>query len=91
VVGTNLRIYNSDEEQWHMAWIDTTNRRVATFTATQEGGKIVMTGRNGSGRQVRNTFSNITPQTFDWTQEWTADQGATWFAVAKARCRRQNK
>ncbi len=60
VVGTNIRIFNPEEEQWQMAWIDTTNRRLATFTAVSEGDTIVMTGHNAQGRMVRNTFSNIT-------------------------------
>jgi hypothetical protein len=88
VIGTNIRIYNPDEQQWHMAWIDSGQRRLATFTAANVDGSIVMTGRNAMGRQVRNTFSNITNQSFNWVQEWTADDGATWFEVAKIHCRR---
>lgn len=89
VVGTNIRIFNPEEEQWQMAWIDTTNRRLATFTAVSEGDTMVMTGHNAQGRMVRNTFSNITGSSFDWTHQWTADSGTTWFAVSKIHCERR--
>ena len=88
-VGTNIRIYNPQEQQWYMAWIDKTSRRLATFTATNENGDVVMTGHNAQGRLIRNTFSNLTQQSFDWTQEWTQDEGQTWFAVARISCRRK--
>lgn len=88
VTGTNIRIYNPEEKEWFMAWIDTRSRRLATFTAVNRGGAVVMTGHNAQGRLLRITFSNITGQTFEWTQEWTSDEGETWFPVAKMQCRR---
>ena len=89
VMGTNIRIYNPEEELWHMAWIDSTNRKVATFTATNHDGTVVMRGDSAQGRPIRITFSNFTSQTFEWTQEWTSDGGETWFPVAKMQCRRR--
>jgi hypothetical protein len=89
VVGTNIRIYNPEDKQWQMAWIDSTHRRLATFTAVSDGGVMVMTGHNAQGRMVRNTFSEITERSFEWTQEWTADAGATWFAVTRIHCERR--
>jgi len=70
IVGTNIRIYNTEENEWHMAWIDKTNRRVAAFTAVNDNGNVIMEGTNAKGRQVRNTFFNITENEFDWKQEW---------------------
>jgi hypothetical protein len=88
-VGTNIRIYNAEEKQWHMAWIDKTNRRLASFSAVYEDGKIIMSGQNAKGRQIRNTFFNITRDSFDWKQEWTFDKGQSWVEVAKIRCTRK--
>jgi hypothetical protein len=88
-VGTNIRIYNPEENQWHMAWIDKTNRRLGTFTATYENGTIIMKGTNTKGRQIKNIFSNITKKTFDWTQQWTFDGGKSWVEVTKIRCTRK--
>ena len=41
-VGTNIRIYNPDEKLWYMAWIDKTHRRLATFTAINDSGNVIM-------------------------------------------------
>jgi hypothetical protein len=85
-VGTNIRIYNPEEKQWHMAWIDKTNRRLAIFTAIYENGKIIMEGTNAKGRQIKNIFSDITERSFNWTQQWTFDEGKSWVEVAKIHC-----
>jgi hypothetical protein len=90
VIGTNIRIYDPDTAQWHMAWIDSVNRRLATFNAVHDGDSVVMSGHNAQGRLVRNTFSAITVDSFEWTQEWTFDEGETWFTVVKTSCRRRN-
>lgn len=87
--GTNIRIHNAEEKLWHMARIDRNFRRLATFTATDQDGTVVMTGHNAQGRMVRITFSRITETTFDWQQEWTMDDGATWFPVASITCTRR--
>lgn len=86
VVGTNIRIYNAEEKQWHMAWIDKTNRRLATFTAVNENGIVIMDGINAKGRHIKNTFFNMTDNEFDWKQEWTFDDEKTWVEVAKIHC-----
>jgi len=86
VVGTNIRIYNADENRWYMSWIDKTNRKLATFTAINDGDKVIMDGTNAKGRRVRNTFYNIKPNEFDWKQEWTFDEGNSWVEVTKIHC-----
>jgi len=83
VTGTNIRIYNSEEKQWYMAWIDKANRRLATFTAVNDNGKVIMDGTNAKGRHIKNTFFNISKNEFDWKQEWTLDEGKTWIVVTK--------
>ncbi|MCG6914063.1 hypothetical protein LJE86_09120, partial [bacterium BMS3Abin03] len=88
-VGTNIRIYNSEDKLWYMAWIDKTHRRLATFTATNESGNIVMDGTNSNGRHIHNTFYNIKQDTFDWKQEWTFDEGKSWVEVARIHCVRK--
>jgi hypothetical protein len=88
-IGTNIRIYNPEEEQWHMAWIDKTNRRLAGFTAIYNENRVIMTGTNAQGRLVRTTFYHITPDSFNWKQEWTFDDGKSWLEVAKIHCIRR--
>ena len=89
IVGTNIRIYNPEEDQWYMAWIDKTNRRLATFTAKNDSGTVIMDGTNAKGRHIRNTFFNISENEFDWKQEWTFDDGKNWVIVTKIHCKRK--
>jgi hypothetical protein len=91
VSGTNIRIYNAEEKQWYMAWIDKTNRRLATFTAVNDKGSVIMDGTNAKGRHIKNTFFNMTDSEFDWKQEWTFDEGKTWIEVTKIHCTRINQ
>jgi hypothetical protein len=42
-----------------------------------------MEGNDAQGRPVRNVFSNITENSFDWAQQWTFDDGKSWVDVAK--------
>lgn len=81
--GTNIRIYNKDEEKWYMGWIDTFNYKLQSFTATEENGSLTMEGNNVQGRSIRNVFSNVTDNSFEWAQQWSFDKGKTWVDVAK--------
>ena len=65
-----------------------TNRRLATFTALNENGAVIMDGTNASGRHIKNTFFNISENEFDWKQVWTFDDGKSWVEVTKIHCRR---
>ncbi len=86
--GTNIRIYRSDAGRWEMAWIDQNSRAVATFTAVEQNGDIQMRGTDARGRLARNTFSNVSDSAFDWTKEWTFDEGATWVPVSRIHATR---
>ncbi len=88
--GTNIRIYNPKDKQWHMAWFDTNNRKIEVFTAVGDKEKIVMDGINAKGRHIQNHFTEITDSFFLWTQYWTFDEGKTWLDVAKMWCTKVN-
>lgn len=88
VYGTNIRIYNKDENKWYMAWLHGDGRKLATFTAVNENDKVIMEGTNASGREVRITFFDIKENSFEWQQEWTFDDGKNWTVVAKIHCLR---
>ena len=88
VYGTNIRIFNKQENKWHMAWIHGDGRKLATFTAVNENDKVIMEGRNADGREVRITFFDMTDNSFEWQQEWTFDEGKSWTVVVKIHCKR---
>lgn len=87
-MGTNIRIYNETENKWYMGWIDTFNYKHLSFTATEKDRVLTMEGHNAQGRPIRNVFSNVTENSFDWAQQWSFDEGATWVDVAKIWCTR---
>ena len=87
-VGTNIRIYNADENLWYMAWIHSNRRRLATFTAVNQKDTVIMRGKNDQGRDVRNTFHDIRHDSFEWTQEWTFDEGESWVPVVRIHATR---
>ena len=89
--GTNLRVFNNEENRWHMSWIDITYRKTAVFTAENIDGTVLMDGTNSQGRHIKNTFYNISKDSFDWKQEWTFDEGKTWISVSKFSCERISK
>lgn len=86
--GTNIRIYNQEERKWYMSWIDTRYKKTAYFTAVNSENKVIMEGTNSQEREIRNTFFNISENSFNWQQEWTFDKGKTWLVVSKIFCNR---
>jgi hypothetical protein len=82
-MGTNIRIYNEKEKIWHMGWIDSFNKQLQSFTATEKERVLTMEGHNAQGRPIRNVFSNVTEDRFDWTQQWSFNNGKTWIGVSK--------
>jgi len=89
IVGRNIRIYNATEKQWYMAWIGRGFRKLAYFKAVNENNNVLMSGKNISGRDVKNTFFNISKNEFEWKQEWTFDEGNSWIEVSKIHCYRK--
>lgn len=89
IVGRNIRIYNKAEEQWHMVWIGRGFPKLATFTAKNENDRVIMSGKNINGRDIKNTFFNISKESFDWKQEWTFDSGNSWVEVSIIHCKRR--
>ena len=88
--GTNIRIYNEKENRWNMAWLDTNNKIIEVFTAVGDREKIIMDGINAQGRHVQNHFTEISDNSFTWTQYWTFDEGKTWIDVAIIWCTKVN-
>jgi hypothetical protein len=78
--GTNLRIYNPAAQQWDLTWISNTDRKLSTFTATEEGSTLVMRGTHASGNDARITFFDMTNTTFEWKLAFGQDDGS-WLEV----------
>lgn len=88
VYGINLRVYNPETDKWNIRWIESINRKYATYEGTSSPEEFKMTGTNVSGREVRIRFYDYQPDSFKWEQAWTFDQGKNWVVVSRISGRR---
>jgi hypothetical protein len=75
--GVSVRFPDPAVGGWRSAWVGPGKRAVHRFVARDEGDEIVLSGAS-DGRDLRWTFSHITPTTFRWRNEVSADGGRTW-------------
>jgi len=76
--GTTLRVYDPELDAWRIQWSDPVTRTFLQMIGRAEGADIVQLGTRPDGHLVRWSFFQITPTSFLWRGEVSADQGATW-------------
>lgn len=73
--GTTLRMYEPEQQQWRITWVDP----LISFYVTQIGREtehgIVQEGRTGNGVPMRWRFCDIAPDSFRWIGEVADEQG----------------
>ena len=85
--GTNIRIYNPEQQRWEMAWASSSDRKIDVFTATTSDDRITMTG-NFNGAPSRITFFDITANTFSWSLERQSVTEDQWRVVYRMEAKR---
>jgi hypothetical protein len=81
-LGTNIRIYDTAEERWEMAWIANAARSLSIYMATNEpDGSVVMSSYFGVPNMRRITFFDMQADSFEWKLEFSNDEGETWLEV----------
>ena len=76
--GSTLRVYDPDIDAWRIQWTDPVTRNFLGMIGRAQGEDIVQLGTRADGTLLRWSFSEITPDSFLWRGEVSADQGATW-------------
>lgn len=76
--GTTLRVYDPRIDAWQIQWIEPVSQTYLAMIGRREGTDIVQIGKAPSGNLIRWSFSEITPDSFHWRGEVSADNGATW-------------
>lgn len=95
IMGTNLRVYDSENDTWEMVWTTEKLGRFQTFTAKMRDGDIVMHGDIAEGpfpaHLARITFHNISSNHFDWKYEASAPgDGKSWNLHSTLACDRNS-
>jgi hypothetical protein len=76
--GTTLRVYDPDIDAWRIQWTDPVTRNFLQMIGRAEGADIVQLGTRLDGQLMRWSFLEITPDSFRWRGEISADDGASW-------------
>jgi hypothetical protein len=76
--GTTLRVYDPRLDAWQIHWTDPVTQNFLHMIGRKLGNDIVQLGTRPDGTMIRWRFSEITPNSFRWRGEVSADAGATW-------------
>jgi hypothetical protein len=76
--GTTLRTYDPRIDAWQIQWTDPVTQTYFSMIGRKQGDDIVQLGKGPGGALIRWSFSDITPQSFHWRGEVSANDGATW-------------
>jgi len=86
--GTTLRVYDPGIDGWHIAWTEPVGQTYLTMIGRARGKDIVQLGETADGRSIRWGFYEITPDSFFWLGESSADGETNWKRVVEFRARR---
>ncbi len=79
--GTSLSVFQARFNRWKQAWADNQGGYFdleGEFTANKRIFKTRVVERGGKKMQQRMVFYDITPNSFTWDWEMSADGGETW-------------
>ena len=86
--GTTLRVYDPKLDAWHILWSDPLNQVYRQQIGRAHGDDIVQDGTDETGAPVRWSFTEITPNSFRWLGERSADGGTTFRLLVDFLARR---
>lgn len=76
--GTTLRVYDPQNDLWHITWIDPVRQVYNRMTGRQVGNEIVQEYRADDGARVQWMFTEIRANSFHWINRRSDDDGKTW-------------
>jgi hypothetical protein len=76
--GTTLRVYDLRIDAWQIQWTDPVTHNFLHMVGRKQGDDIVQLGTRPDGKLLRWSFSEITPNSFRWRGEVSADGGESW-------------
>jgi hypothetical protein len=77
-----VRVWSAADRRWNATSVDAYRGRVSTSSATWSGSVMEASGKGfdpaGAAVTTRTRFTAITPSSFRFTQDRSADEGRTW-------------
>jgi hypothetical protein len=86
--GSTVRFYDPDTDSWKLHWYGAVSHVVRTLTARPVGEDIWVEGANLQGQPIRWIFSQITDDSFHWSNFVSEDGGTTWRLQEELTARR---
>jgi hypothetical protein len=86
--GTTIRAFDPKIGAWRIYWIDPGTDYFRQQIGRQVGNDIVQLGEIESGRQLKWSFTKITPDSFRWLSEASFDSGSSWRLFVEVLARR---
>ncbi len=80
--GESWSMYNMQTKLWQQTWVDNQGGYITLTGEFKEGKMVLLTEpaaqADGTNKQYRMIYYNITANSFDWNWEATIDDGKTW-------------
>jgi hypothetical protein len=76
--GSTFRVYDPQQDLWHITWIDPVKQVVNRMTGRKVGNDIVQEYRMEDGKRCQWMFTEITPDSFHWINRESSDNDAHW-------------
>jgi hypothetical protein len=93
IKGLSVRAYDPKTAKWYIHWMDTRSPRFGDPYAGNfiDGrGEFFREWETPAGKRTgRITFSDITPDSLNWTLAISSDEGKTWQTIWKMKMRRE--
>jgi hypothetical protein len=76
--GSTCRVYDPQQDLWHITWIDPVKQVVNRMTGRKVGNDIVQEYRMEDGKRCQWMFTEITRDSFHWINRESSDNDAHW-------------
>ena len=89
-IGTSLRFFDTALQQWRVVFLGPQSNYIVVVQGGRQGDRIVLTGVDTDGAQIRWSFNDIGRDSFVWRGEKSRDGGTTWKLEEEHRMRRRD-
>jgi len=89
-IGTSVRFFDTALKQWRVVFLPPQFNYLVTVQGGAVGDRIVLTGVDTDGAQIRWSFNDIKTDSFIWRGETSRDGGKTWILDEEHHMKRRS-